>query len=222
MLTLCRHPWVLTCKVLSQLPFLQKSLLISVTLQPCSFPSPWQAWPLKFLSAQPTFAHTPFCSSLISSPCSFCEAIIHLCQHAEHAAADTEILAVCTKGERLGWITPRVWVISSLAVAQWAVLSHTVMDGSYGSLPPLWKWMYNACQLLYCTLQNSIVSDLCSQQTNHTNNAATAQQLYSQAFLPQRQTDTRSPSAIKWCCIIQRGIFYGQRVYDTQNLPWVQ
>lgn len=88
MLTLCRHPCFLDWKVLSQLPFLQKSLVISVTLQPCCFPSPWQAWPLKFLSAQTTFAHTPFCSYLISSPSSFRDAIIHLCQHTEHAAVD--------------------------------------------------------------------------------------------------------------------------------------
>lgn len=41
-------------------------------------------------------------------------------------------------------------------------------------------------------------------------------------FFLLRQTDTQSPLAIKWCCIIQRGTFYGQRVYHIQSLPWVQ
>lgn len=42
------------------------------------------------------------------------------------------------------------------------------------------------------------------------------------AFFLLRQTDAKSPLAIKWCYIIQRGTFYGQSVYRIQSLPWVQ
>ena len=41
-------------------------------------------------------------------------------------------------------------------------------------------------------------------------------------FFLLRQTDAKSPLAIKWCYIIHRGTFYGQRVYHIQSLPWVQ